>query len=103
MSILSRIFGKKKEPTVVAEPEKKLRKPWKHIKCVGSGELALPSQEIREENGRRIKLGMCPECGRLGVPTKGNDLVAAHYPKANGPVLPPAVGRPDWITPRGQQ
>ena len=99
MSILSRIFGKKKEPTVVAEPEKKLRKPWKHIKCVGSGELALPSHEVREENGRRIKLGMCPECGRLGVPTKGNDLVAAHYPKPKEPV----VGRPDWITPRGQQ
>ena len=102
MSILSRLFGKK-EPTVVAEPQKKPRKSWKQTKCAGSGQEALPSQEVREENGRRIKLGMCPECGRLGVPTKGNDLVAAHYPKPNGPVLPPAVGRPDWITPRGQQ
>jgi len=99
MSILSRIFGKK-EPTVVVEPKKK---GWKYQKCAGSGQEVLPSQEVREENGRRIKLGMCPECGRLGVPTKGNDLVAAHYPKPNGPVLPPAVGRPDWITPRGQQ
>ena len=99
MSILSRLFGKK-EPTVVVEPKKK---GWKYQKCAGSGQEALPSQEVREENGRSIKLGMCPECGRLGVPTKGNDLVAAHYPKANGPVLPPAVGRPDWITPRGQQ
>jgi hypothetical protein len=83
MSILSRFFGKK-ETTVVAEPEKKPRKPWKHRKCAGSGTLALPSQKVREENGKRIKLGMCPECGRLGVPTKGHDLVAAHYPKTKG-------------------
>tara|TARA_Y100001951_G_scaffold34845_1_gene27453 strand:+ start:725 stop:1030 length:306 start_codon:yes stop_codon:yes gene_type:complete len=101
MSILSRLFGKKETP-VVAEPQKKPRKPWKHDKCAGSGKEVLPTQEVREENGRKIKLGMCPECGRLGVPTKGNDLVAAHYPKPKEPVLPPAVGRPDWITPRGQ-
>ena len=95
MSILSRLFGKK-EPTVVAEPKKK---GWKYQKCAGSGQEALPSQEVREENGRRIKLGMCPECGRLGVPTKGNDLVAAHYPKPKEPV----VVRANWPTPRGQQ
>jgi len=83
MSILSRLFGKKETP-VVAEPQKKPRKPWKHVKCVGSGELALPSHEVREENGKKIRLGKCPECGRLGIPTKGKELVAAHYPKAMG-------------------
>ena len=95
MSILSRLFGKK-EPTVVVEPKKK---GWKYQKCAGSGQEALPSQEVREENGRRIKLGMCPECGRLGVPTKGNDLAAAHYPKPKEP----GVIRANWPTPRGQQ
>ena len=78
MSILSRLFGKK-EPTVVAEPEKK---HWKHQKCAGSGKLALPSQEVREESGKKVTLGMCPKCGRLGIPTK-NNVVAAHYSKAS--------------------
>mgnify|MGYP003149369962 CR=1 FL=1 len=100
MSILSRLFGKKETP-VVAEPQKKPRKPWKQDKCAGSGQTALASQEVREVDGKNRKLGMCPECGRLGVPTK-HHLVGAHYPKPKEPVLPPAVGRPDWITPRGQ-
>ena len=82
MSILSRLFGKKETP-VVAEPQKKTRKPWKHAKCAGSGQAALASLEVREENGRRIRLGKCPECGHLGVPTKGQELVAAHYPKVS--------------------
>ena len=42
MSILSRIFGKKETP-VVAEPQKKTRKPWKQDKCAGSGQAARAS------------------------------------------------------------
>ena len=84
MSILSRLFGKK-EPTVVAEP-KKTRKPptWKYQKCAGSGQPARMTEKVKEIAGKNRKLGMCPECGRLGVPTKGNDLVGAHYPVATG-------------------
>ena len=78
MSILSRLFGKKETP-VVAEPQKKPRKPWKQTKCAGSGQEIEPSDEYK--NGR--KLGKCSVCGHLGIPTKHN-LVAAHYPKATG-------------------
>ena len=78
MSILSRLFGKKETP-VVAEPQKKTRKPWKQDKCAGSGQAAGPSDEYK--NGR--KLGKCCVCGHLGVPTKGQELVAAHYPKVS--------------------
>ena len=82
MSILSRLFGKKATP-VVAEPQKKTRKPWKQDKCAGSGQAARASLEVREKNGRRIRLGKCPECGHLGIPTKGQELVAAHCPKVS--------------------
>ena len=79
MSILSRLFGKKETP-VVAEPQKK---HWKYQKCAGSGKPARMTDEVKEIAGKNRKLGMCPECGRLGVPTK-HHLVGAHYPKATG-------------------
>ena len=76
MSILSRLFGKKETPVVV----KRIRKQWSQSdKCEGGGKAAEPSDVYR--NGKQ--LGKCGVCGHLGVPTKSQGLVAAHYVRAS--------------------
>ena len=75
MSILSRLFGKKETPEVVTRK----KKAWSKPPCAGTGKAAEPSDQYR--NGRQ--LGKCGVCGHLGVPTKSQGLVAAHYVRAS--------------------
>ena len=59
---------------------KRTRKTWSQSdKCEGGGKAAELSDQYR--NGKQ--LGKCGVCGHLGVPTKSQGLVAAHYVRAS--------------------